>query len=252
MPEQAIEGMLVLDGPGSNKVMTEKGLVNAMKLLNRMAGIVVVCTAFIAATANAQEPTAGVVRISDQDAVGSQMQLQSYAVHSEIGCDTNGSDTCESCDSCESCNGHCGHRGLFHDLFCMHRYRGDCPRCQHQHYNANCPHCKNGNCPYHHGKKGKAQNRYGYFRPANLAPFGCYTIAYPINPGYTDQRDGGLYSAQGYGVNVSVPLAPNVGATYNYGWGVPSSRLTPVSNPLPAPMMPEVVRYPQTRVMPVR
>jgi hypothetical protein len=68
-----------------------------------------------------------------------------------------------------------------------------------------------------------------------VAPFGCYTIAYPVNPDYCDGRDGSLYAAQGYGVNVSVPLAPNVGAAYNYGWGVPSSRLTRISNPLPVP-----------------
>lgn len=220
-----------------------------MKLLNQLAGVALLMAVFSVTSANAQEPTAGVVRISDQDSVGSQMQLQSHAVHEELGCET---DQSYECESCESCDGRCGHRGWLHDLFCQHRYRGDCPRCQHQHHNPNCPHCKNGNCPYHHGKKSKAQNRFGYFRPGNLAPFGCYTIAYPINPGYTDQRDGALYAAQGYGVNVSVPLAPNVGAAYNYGWGVPSSRLTPVSNPLPAPAMPGVVRYPHTKMMPLQ
>ena len=73
-----------------------------------------------------------------------------------------------------------------------------------------------------------------------LCPTGCcetalagkYRIVYPADPHYADQRDGGVYSAQGYGVPVTVPLAPNVRHTYNYGWGVPSSRLTPVSHPL--------------------
>ncbi|MBD3673815.1 MAG: hypothetical protein HUJ26_09855 [Planctomycetaceae bacterium] len=245
-----------------------------MKLLTRLAGLMIVVVAFSATIAGAQEPTAGVVRISDQDTVGTQMKLQSHAVQKELGCET---DPAGECDQCDNCNGRfhfhnfCDFRGLFDDMFTLHRYRGDCPRCQHQgfhqncehckkgncpyhhqhaDYNPNCPHCKNGNCPYHNGKKSKAQNRFGYFRPGNLPPFGCYTIGYPINPGYVDQRDGAMYAAQGYGVNVSVPLAPNVGAVYNYGWGVPSSRLTPVANPLPAPPMPHVVRHPQTQVMP--
>jgi len=29
-----------------------------------------------------------------------------------------------------------------------------------------------------------------------------------------------------------VPMAPVVNHTYNYGWGIPSSRLTPVSHPV--------------------
>ncbi len=47
-------------------------------------------------------------------------------------------------------------------------------------------------------------------------------------PGYVDPRDTVYYSAQGYGVPVSVPLAPVVRHQYNYGWGLPSSRLTRV------------------------
>jgi hypothetical protein len=62
---------------------------------------------------------------------------------------------------------------------------------------------------------------------------GHYKVTYPVNPGYFDGRDGQVYAAQGYGGPVSVPLAPVVRHTYNYGWGVPSSRLTPISRPLP-------------------
>ncbi len=50
----------------------------------------------------------------------------------------------------------------------------------------------------------------------------------PVNPGYADPRDAQIYAAQGAGVPVAVPLAPVVQYTYNYGWGVPSSRLTRV------------------------
>ncbi len=64
---------------------------------------------------------------------------------------------------------------------------------------------------------------------------GHYGMGYPIDPHYFDQRDGRIYAAQGYGHPVAVPLAPNVEYTYNYGWGLPSSRLTPISRmPKPA------------------
>lgn len=50
----------------------------------------------------------------------------------------------------------------------------------------------------------------------------CYKA---VTPGYCDPRDTQLYSAQGFGVPVAVPQAPMV-KTYNYGWGIPSSRLS--------------------------
>ena len=62
---------------------------------------------------------------------------------------------------------------------------------------------------------------------------GHYRIVYPVNPWYFDGRDGQAYAAAGYGGPVSVPLAPVVRQQYNYGWGVPSSRITPISRPLP-------------------
>ncbi len=43
-----------------------------------------------------------------------------------------------------------------------------------------------------------------------------------------DCRDQYIFSQQGYGVPVTVPLAPVVAKQYNYGWGLPSSRLTHV------------------------
>lgn len=52
----------------------------------------------------------------------------------------------------------------------------------------------------------------------------------PVDPGYTDPRDSQVFSAQGYGVPVSVPIAPCVKYQYNYGWGVPSSRLTRINS----------------------
>ena len=76
--------------------------------------------------------------------------------------------------------------------------------------------------------------KYGYFHPTGCCGEGCphtstYHLVYAANPRYFDKRDGRVYAAQGYGVPMAVPLAPNVRHTYNYSWGIPSSRLTPVS-----------------------
>lgn len=83
-----------------------------------------------------------------------------------------------------------------------------------------------------------ARCKFGYFIPtgcggAGCPPFGVYRMVYPVDPSYFDQRDGQVYAASGYGGPVSVPLAPVVEHTYNYGWGMPSSRLTPISHPIP-------------------
>lgn len=62
-------------------------------------------------------------------------------------------------------------------------------------------------------------------------PIGHYNMVYAADPNHFDQRDGSLYSAQGYGTPVTVPLAPNVHHQFNYGWGMPSSRITQISTP---------------------
>ncbi len=74
----------------------------------------------------------------------------------------------------------------------------------------------------------------GYFIPTGCGGAGCpivgaYEMIYPVDPNYHDARDGRVYAASASGVPMAVPLAPVVNYTYNYGWGVPSSRLTPVS-----------------------
>lgn len=79
--------------------------------------------------------------------------------------------------------------------------------------------------------------KFGYFCPsggdgAGVPPWGCYNMVYPVNPSHFDGRDGQVYAAPGQGGPVSVPIAPVVNHTYNYGWGIPSSRLTPIAHPL--------------------
>jgi hypothetical protein len=81
---------------------------------------------------------------------------------------------------------------------------------------------------------GCLRRKFGYFIPSGdcgqgLPWTGHYGLVYPLNPDYFDPRDGRIYAAQGYGTPIATPLAPNVDFTYNYGWGIPSSRLTPVS-----------------------
>ncbi|MFK7779289.1 MAG: hypothetical protein QM501_14380 [Gimesia sp.] len=101
--------------------------------------------------------------------------------------------------------------------------------------NGNCPHCRTGSSVRSAGI-GKRGSLLDFFRfkkkhkAKGVAPFGRYNITYAVDPYHFDQRDGRpLYGAQGYGVPIAVPLAPNVHKVYNYGWGIPSSRLTPVS-----------------------
>jgi hypothetical protein len=94
---------------------------------------------------------------------------------------------------------------------------------------------------YYHDASGGAmidyfKCKFGYFIPtggggAGLPWVGHYSRVYPVTPYHNDPRDGQVWAAQGYGIPISVPLAPVVGHTYEYGWGIPSSRLVPVSNP---------------------
>jgi hypothetical protein len=101
----------------------------------------------------------------------------------------------------------------------------------------------NGDCDTCNGGKGSAMIEYfkckfGCLFPtgcggAGCPPFGKYARVYPQDPNYFDQRDGQVYGAAGYGMPIAVPLAPVVGHQYNYSWGTPSSRLTPVSRIAP-------------------
>ena len=44
---------------------------------------------------------------------------------------------------------------------------------------------------------------------------------------YYDSRDRRVYAAQGYNTPVTIPIPPITRVT-NYGWGIPSARLSPV------------------------
>ena len=92
--------------------------------------------------------------------------------------------------------------------------------------------------------------KFGYFIPSancgkGAALYEKYGMVYSLDPSYADPRDAERYAAPGYGVHVNVPLPPNVRHSYNYSWGIPSSRLTPVRHgtvvgpPQPAPYQPK-------------
>lgn len=70
-------------------------------------------------------------------------------------------------------------------------------------------------------------DRWYYVR--QLFRMGKYKIAYPLRPDYTDPRDSRVYAAQGAGIPLAVPLAPNVSYGYNYSNGPQGSRMTPIS-----------------------
>jgi hypothetical protein len=61
----------------------------------------------------------------------------------------------------------------------------------------------------------------------------CYTLTYPLNPWYYDPRDTRVYAAAGFGAPMTVPLAPTVQTQVNYSWGIPASRITPISRVAP-------------------
>ena len=70
-------------------------------------------------------------------------------------------------------------------------------------------------------------NFLGFNKPAGYWKWE-HEAVYAADPNYYDPRDAQVYSAEGYGIPVAVPLAPVVKQQMNYGWGVPSSRMTTV------------------------
>jgi len=91
----------------------------------------------------------------------------------------------------------------------------DCDDCDASRWQRFCSFCKGGtNCR-------------GCYRAVGANYQGA-TGGYGVFSAYYDHRDTVAYSAQGYNIPIAVPLAPCVKTTYNYGWGLPSARLTRV------------------------
>lgn len=188
------------------------------------------------------QQSTGVIRISDGQQPEAIVRAQSPEVQQTSGhvCETcpagvinkydpyadygAGSDLCSNSKFCQ---------WLSYNMFlCGERNRQRCAA-----FRASC----RADCEE---KKQFLRCKFGYFCPTGAdgkgaPPFGRYKMVYPVDPNYFDQRDGQVYAAAGANGPVAVPLAPNVNHTYNYSWGIPSSRLTPVARPLtpgvPAP-----------------
>lgn len=100
--------------------------------------------------------------------------------------------------------------------------------------------CNNGKPRGFFQKCSSANNKvcdclFGWMIPSGCCGQGCppigkYHMTYANQPSYIDPRDTQLYGAQGYGMPMTVPLAPNVNHAYNYSSGLPASRITQIGN----------------------
>lgn len=178
------------------------------------------------------------------------------------GCGTDGCDSCNSCETGRCRSGNCDYFPSGRDARRMRR-QGDgsveCDTCLSDEYDERMctlfaralpdDGCTRWPSRWWRGQQLNFLSRnqrlsntlFGWLVPSGCCgqgcpPVGCYNVTYADDPGYSDSRDGGMaYGAQGYGVPVNVPLAPNVRQSYNYSWGTPSSRITPMGQYSPGP-----------------
>ena len=187
-----------------------------------------------------------------QQDVGQQPAYQPISFSSgHCGC---GSEGCNSCGT-----GSCDYYPSGREARKMRRKGGECDVCMADDYDDRmcrlfaraCPDdgCTRWPTRWWRGQQLNFLSRnqrlsntlFGWLVPSGCCgqgcpPVGCYNVTYADDPGYSDGRDGGMaYGAQGYGVPVNVPLAPNVRQSYNYSWGTPSSRITPIGQYSPGP-----------------
>jgi len=114
-------------------------------------------------------------------------------------------------DGCQACS-------PLHNWWCEQQYKSQCRRAYRNHVLA---------AHFH--------NKFNYFTPSGScgegAPLlGHYKRVYATEPHYSHPSDSQVYASPITGHPTVVPLAPNVRHQYNYSWGSPSSRLTPISN----------------------
>lgn len=136
----------------------------------------------------------------------------------DLACDWRAAKS--SCDECSYCD-HCSCKAKLHDWWCNEKYKMHCRKAY-----------RNQVLGAH------LHNKFNYFVPSGnggegVPIAGIYKRVYATNPGYYDARDKQVYAAGATGVPMAVPLAPGVRYQYNYGWGVPSSRITEISTIAP-------------------
>jgi hypothetical protein len=105
-----------------------------------------------------------------------------------------------------------------------------------------------GHCGIWHTCLGSPDHGYG----CRFLDWHAYNMAYPVNPWYYDPRDTRVYAASGFGAPVTIPLAPTVQTQVNYSWGIPASRITPISRVAPQSgvLMGATAPFPYTAVGP--
>ena len=217
-------------------------ITSRIKYLSLATGLI---TVVAVANLNAGEPpTAGVVRISDksaQQASNSPGTIQPVDYTSESYITNNGSFVVQE-GPCIRQTGNC-----VTDWFTVQRFKWCSKRGRFLSKLYAKGNCNNigCDCSSRNNMKLRASSlsnrlrcKFGYFYPTGCCGTGCpligtYNMVYAVDPQYFDERDGKLYSAQGHGVPMAVPLAPTVRHSYNYGWGIPSSRRTPISRVAP-------------------
>ncbi len=198
------------------------------------------------ASGSTESGSVGVIRISDKKV--EQTSHTSGHVHH------HGAEGCPSCQNgCPDCPegyqqiGHgvkltgcmpadAAKMGILHiKMFCTKHHLTMKAHCRGQHeecYNGPCKTCgKRHACGDGTHQCEQCKREQGNGRTGRRSD--SYSVVYAVNPAYSDARDSKVYAAEGYGVPMAVPLAPVVGHTYNYGWGIPSSRRTPVSRFVP-------------------
>lgn len=224
------------------------------------SGLAALAGLFLATAASTASAGEGVVRVSDrQDGV---VRISHSATACAAPC-TPGGD-CDGCTSGCRCGngcqcGGCGHNGLLGKLFGGKNKNCRCGKNCQCGSGRNCDPVGSGYCS-RCGRNGLLYGP-GYCSgccgvlgipcclpgiPVPGIPVpgcfagtgaigGTYGRVYALNPYYHDFRDGAVYAAQGYNAPIAVPLAPNVDYQMNYGWGIPSSRVTPISRVVPSP-----------------
>lgn len=176
----------------------------------------------------------GFVRISDEQTSStpdgfvppSPIQQTSFQ---QVSCNECGTSSCTS----NGCGTEaCGRTARRCDI-------GYCDSCDPY---SNCKSCRGKGCKTCKGEAGPfkrfLQCKFGFLFPSGCGgkgcpPFGHYGMVYAVDPSYADPRDSQVYGTQGWGTPMAVPMAPTVRHTYNYSWGVPASRITPISVPGP-------------------
>ena len=149
----------------------------------------------------------------------------------EIPCEGWGGAVCSTggaCDNSGECYGYgSGHHRRMRSLYADSDCHGSG--------------CRHGNSWREQSMRRHARHNrlcnclFGWMIPSGFCGQGCppvgkYQITYADQPDYFDPRDGQLYAAQGSGMPMTVPLAPTVRYAYNYSSTIPASRITQISN----------------------